>query len=82
MNNNINLDNMSLVELEQLKSEIEGKTLKISNNSKIEKEKAYVEQISESSRINRDNIQAKRNQRYEEMISNSQEIESPMNKNR
>lgn len=76
----MNIENMTKEELEKLKQELEGKKLKIGNDSKNELKKSFVESMSEAGRINRENIQSKREQRYEEMISDLPEIESPMSR--
>lgn len=70
----MNIENMTKEELEKLKKELEGKKLQIDNSSKLESEKEIVEKLSENARINRENIQAKREEKYEQMINDSEEI--------
>jgi len=80
MNNNMNLDinNMNLEELEQLKKGLSDKILKIDDN--LDREKALVETMSTEARYQQEMIQQKRKHRYEEMIEEAGPIESPMNR--
>lgn len=77
MNDNMNLDinNMNLEELEQLKKDLSDKTLKIDGN--LDREKAFVETMSQQGREYRDSIQSNREERYEEIIRESETEEIP-----
>lgn len=79
MNNekNYNLENMTIEELEELKKELAGKTL-IPDSS--EREKAFVETMSSNAQIQREAIQQRRDEQYEQMIAEAGEIESPMSR--
>jgi hypothetical protein len=69
----MNIDNMTKEELESLRKKIETeKTLKINNS--LEQEKEIVESLSEKGTEYKDKIQASRDERYEEMINESEEI--------
>ena len=54
------------------------------DNKSLEMEKSYVETISSQARLQQENIQRRRDERYEEMISEAEEklgpIESPMDR--
>lgn len=80
MNNKENLDieNMTKEQLEQLKRKLNGKTLKI--NNVIESERAFAEIIAEPAKVQQENIQRRRDERYEEMIAEAKEVESPMSR--
>ena len=79
MNNekNYNLENMTIEELEELKKELAGKTL-IPDSS--EREKTFVETMSSNAQIQREAIQQRRDEQYEQMIAEAGEIESPMSR--
>ena len=59
--------------------EKDGKTLSLFDNSQ-SREKSFVEAMSQDARIQQENIQARRDARYEEMIAEAGEIESPMSR--
>lgn len=58
----------------------DAKTLSIFNQSNIDREKSFVETISEPARAQQESIQRRRDEMYEEMIKEVGEIESPMNR--
>lgn len=80
MNDNMNLDinNMNLEELEQLKKDLSVKTLKKDDN--LDREKAFVETMSSEARYQQEMMQQKREQRYEKMIEEAGPVESPMSR--
>ena len=83
MNNNMdnfNLDNMSVEELEKLKKELAGKSLKIDDSAISDRNKSFVETMSSEAMTQKDVIQRKREERYEEMISEVEELESPISR--
>lgn len=58
----------------------DAKTLSIFNQSNIDREKSFVEIISEPARVQQESIQKRRDEMYEEMIKEAVEVESPMNR--
>ena len=53
------------------------KTLSIFNQTRINREKSFVETMSSGARAHDEYIQSKRNERYEQMIEEAGELESP-----
>ncbi len=65
--------------VENIKAE-DAKTISIVNQSSKAQEKAFVETISSDARAQDEYIQARRDARYEELIQEAGEIESPANR--
>ncbi len=65
--------------VENIKKE-EAKTLSLFNQSDKEREKAFVETMSSGARVHDEYIQARRDARYEEMIQEAGEIDSPVSR--
>ena len=55
----------------------DAKTLSMFNQTRINREKSFVETMSSGARAHDEYIQSKRNERYEQMIEEAGELESP-----
>lgn len=62
--------------VEEIKGE-DAKTLSIYNRANVERGKALTETLSSGARAHDEYIQAQRNERYEKMVEEASEIESP-----
>lgn len=58
----------------------DAKTLSLFNQSDKDRERAFVETMSSDARANEEYIQAIRDRRYEEMIQEAGEVDTPANK--
>ena len=65
--------------VEDIKTE-DAKTLSLFNQSDKDRERAFVETMSSDARANEEYIQAIRDRRYEEMIQEAGEVDTPANK--
>ncbi len=76
----------ALGDIQDIVGDVYGMDAKIltQDNKSLEMEKSYVETISSQARLQQENIQRRRDERYEEMISEAEEklgpIESPMDR--
>lgn len=56
------------------------KTLSIFNQTRINREKSFVEVMSSGARVHDEYMQSKRNERYEKMIDEAGEVETPLSR--
>ena len=65
--------------VEDIKTE-DAKTLSLFNKSVKDRERAFVETMSSDARTHEEYIQARRDARYEEMLQEAGEVDTPVNK--
>lgn len=56
------------------------KTLSIFNQTRINRGKSFVEVMSSDARVHDEYMQSKRNERYEKMIDEAGEVETPLSR--